>query len=69
MDSVVAAALSCTLRLFGFTVTAVLEKAEEWVAARDLNVVELWSGVEAVTRAASSKRLRVRAFDVIHPPT
>ena len=69
MDGMAAAAHSCTLRLFGFTVAAVLEKADEWVEMRDLDVVELWSGVEAVTRAASSKRLRVRAFDVIHPPT
>jgi hypothetical protein len=69
MDGVVAAALSCTLHLFGFTVTAVLEKAEEWVEARDLDVVELWSGVEAITRAAINKRFRARAFDVIHSPT
>lgn len=69
MDGVVAAALSCTLHLFGLTVAAVLEKAEEWVEARDLDVVELWSGVEAVTRAARSKRFRARALDVIHSVT
>ena len=33
-----------------------------------MDVVEFWSGVEAVTRAASIKRFRVRAFDVIQSP-
>ena len=53
-------AAACTLCIFALTVPAVLDGACE---QRDLDVVELWSGVEAIVSAAKAIRLNARAFD------
>ena len=49
----------CTLVLFGFTIADFLDDP----CARDHHVVELWSGVESIVRAARKKGLTAAPFD------
>jgi len=53
-------ARECSLLIFGLTVASVLDSACE---QRDLDVVELWSGVEAIVSAAKAAGLTAMPFD------
>ena len=50
----------CSLLIFGLTVSSVLDTASE---QRDLDVVELWSGVEAIVSAAKAAGFTAMPFD------
>ena len=58
----------CGLVVFGWTVDSVLRSSLAADAARDLDVVELFSGVGAVHRAAQSLGLRSAVFDKFRVP-
>ena len=51
---------ACTLLIFGLTVASVLDSASE---QRDLDVVELWSGVESIVSAARAAGFTAMPFD------
>ena len=53
----------CTLLLFGLTVAQVLTSPAWNSTPRDLDVVELWSGVGHVAAAARKKALRAATFE------
>lgn len=61
-------ACQCTVAAFGLTVAAVLNDSRWFDLARDLDVVELESGVEAVTRAGLERGHRAVAFDILRDP-
>ena len=50
----------CSLLIFGLTVSSVLDSASD---QRDLDVVELWSGVEAIVSAARAAGFTAMPFD------
>ena len=50
----------CTLLIFGLTVASVLDSACE---LRDLDVVELWSGIGSIVRAAEAAGFTAMPFD------
>ena len=50
----------CSLLIFGLIVSSVLDTAPE---QRDLDVVELWSGVEAIVSAAKAAGFTAMPFD------
>lgn len=52
--------IDCSLLIFGLTVSSVLDNACE---QRDLDVVELWSGVGAIASAAEAAGFAAMAFD------
>ena len=54
------AAAACTLVVFGLTVSDVVEDA---MVQRDLDAVELWSGVEAIVSAAQEAGFVAQGFD------
>ena len=58
-------AKACTLVIFGITVSQVLDTALE---ERDLDVVELWSGVGAITSAAENAGFIAKPFDKFRRP-
>jgi len=58
--------LCATLTVFGLTVHAVLSSSEWLQIARDLDVVEIFSGVESVVTAAWERGLRAKGFDKLH---
>ncbi len=62
------AALECTVAVFGLTPSSVLSDPEWTTSPRDLDVVEFWSGVAAVARAAGAAGLRSETFDVVDNP-
>ena len=51
----------CTAAIFGFTLASVLDRAE---VDRDLDVLELWSGVGSIVRAGSRRSYNARGFDI-----
>ena len=55
-------------RIFGVTIDEILLDPRWRGTQRDLDVVELESGVEAVTRAAKGRGHRARAFDIKRDP-
>lgn len=55
-----AMAKACTLKVFGLSVSQVLESAPD---GRDLDVVELWSGVGSIVSAAKAAGLAAAPFD------
>ena len=57
--------IDCSLLIFGLTVSSVLDNASE---ERDLDVVELWSGVEAIVSAARVAGFRAEPFDKFRIP-
>ena len=54
--------------LFGLSVATILNDVSLTVLPRDLNVVELWSGVFAVGTAAMSAGFKARPFDIDRLP-
>ena len=60
-----AAAQSCSLIIFGLTVAAVLDDASE---ERNLDVIELWSGVGAIVSAAIAAGRAAQGFDKYRIP-
>ena len=50
----------CSLLIFGLTLSSVLDTTAE---QRDLDVVELWSGVEAIVSAATAAGFAAMPFD------
>ena len=50
----------CSLIIFGLTLSSVLDNASD---QRDLDVVELWSGVGAIVAAATAAGFRAMPFD------
>ena len=52
--------IHCSLLIFGLTVSSVLDSACE---QRDLDVVELWSGVAAIVSAAEAAGFTAKPFD------
>ena len=64
-----AAARSCDIKLFGkYTVAGVLDGAAQQAGNRDLDVVELWSGVGSVVAAAEGLGYRAHGFDMFRIP-
>jgi hypothetical protein len=64
-----AAARSCDIKLFGnYTVAGVLDGAAQQAGNRDLDVVELWSGVGSVVAAAEGLGYRAHGFDIFRIP-
>lgn len=61
-------ARECPLILFGVSVAQALDEMDALAAARNLDVVELWSGVESVTRAARATGFRATSFDLVRVP-
>ena len=57
--------IHCSFLIFGLTVSSVLDSASE---QRDLDVVELWSGVEAVVSAAKAAGFTAMPFDKFRTP-
>ena len=51
----------CTAAIFGLTLASVLDRAE---VDRDLDVLELWSGVGSIVRARSRWSYNARGFDI-----
>ena len=51
----------CSLLIFGLTVAAVLDSASD---LRDLDAVELWSGVAAIVAAARAAGFTAMPFDM-----
>ena len=51
----------CTAAIFGLTLASVLDRAE---VDRDLDVLELWSGVGSIVRAGSRWSYNARGFDI-----
>jgi len=58
------AALDCPLAVFGRTVRDVLEDPRVIDSPRDVDVVELWSGVGSVVKAAQEKGYQALPFDI-----
>ena len=52
--------IGCSLLIFGLTVSSVLNRASD---QRDLDVVELWSGVAAIVAAAKAAGFTAMPFD------
>ena len=50
----------CTAAIFGLTLASVLDRAE---VDRDLDLLELWSGVGSIVRAGSRRSYNARGFD------
>ena len=63
------AAMACCLSLFGMTVASILEEADNSNITRDLDVVELWSGVGRVAGAGRARGYRVATFDIEDDPS
>lgn len=57
-------ARSCSLVIFTLTVAEILGDGKWEPGSRDLDVLEVWSGVASVQRAAAARGLRAAAFDV-----
>ena len=57
--------LSATLVVFGLTIDAVLSDPQWTSTPRDLDYVEVFSGMEAVTMAARGAGKRIRPFDIL----
>ena len=57
--------IHCSLLIFGLTVSSVLDSANE---QRDLDVAELWSGVEAIVSAARVAGFTAEPFDKFRVP-
>ena len=57
--------IHCSLLIFGLTVSSVLDSASE---QRNLDVAELWSGVEAIVSAARVAGLTAEPFDKFRVP-
>ena len=55
--------IDCSLLIFGLIVSSVLDTAPE---QRDLDVVELWSGVEAIVSAAKAAGFTVHVCVRVH---
>ena len=53
----------CTAAIFGLTLASVLNRAE---VDRDLDVLELWSGVGSIVRAGSRQAYSAKGFDIIN---
>ena len=51
----------CTAAIFGLTLASVLDRAE---VDRDLDVLELWSGVGSIMQAGSRRSYNARGFDI-----
>ena len=51
----------CTAAIFGLTLASVLDRAE---VDRDLDLLELWSGVGSIVRAGSRWSYNARGFDI-----
>jgi hypothetical protein len=62
------AARSCSVVIFGLTVADILAGGSWKPIRRDLDVLEVWSGVSSVQRAATLSGLAAAAFDVVHGP-
>jgi hypothetical protein len=62
------AALASKLIVFGLTLSSVLQDEALTRRPRRLDVVELFSGVASVQKAADSNGLQSRAFDIINSP-
>ena len=57
------------LVVFGkHSIESILQDAQFHGLPRNLDLVELWSGTEALTRAARSRRLRAEPFDILRSP-
>ena len=65
MDPRIEKACSFQWLVWGVTVVAVLTSSEFTLRERDLDCVELWSGVGAVYGAARLQGLRSQGFDII----
>ena len=50
----------CTVAIFGLRLASVLDRAE---VDRDLDLLELWSGVGSIVRAGSRRPYNARGFD------
>jgi hypothetical protein len=61
-------ACSSGLAVFGLSVADVLSDAAWEPSRRDLDVLEVWSGVGSVVTAATSQGLAAAGFDRIHGP-
>lgn len=61
-------ARACSLKVYSLGVADVLSDASWEPAHRDLDVLEVWSGVASVQRAALARGLKAEAFDYIHGP-
>ena len=61
-------ARECPLVLFGVSVARALDEMDALAVVRDVDVVELWSGVEAVTRAARQRHFHAISFDIARVP-
>ena len=55
----------CTLLIFGMTLSSVLDTVSD---QRDLDVVELWSGVESIVSAAKAAGFNAMPFDKFRIP-
>ena len=54
----------CTAAIFGLTLASALDRAE---VDRDLDVLELWSGVGSIVRAGSRRSgVNARGFDILN---
>ena len=62
------AAMLCTIALFGLTVSSILQDPSWLFTTRDLDVVELWSGVGSITAAARQANLAAQDFDILNNP-
>ena len=60
--------LCATLTVFGLTINAVLSSTLWLDLARDLDCVEIFSGVQSVVRAALEKGMRAQGFDKLLDP-
>ena len=62
----VAVASTCAICLFGvFTVSSVLHDPQWPLLPRDLDLVELWTEVETLVRAARDEGLQAEGFDIL----
>jgi hypothetical protein len=61
-------ACRCGLVIFSLSVADALAGGHWEPIRRDLDVLEVWSGVGSVQRAAASQGLAAAAFDVKHGP-
>ena len=63
-----AAAMACTVVLFGLSVNSILS-CGDWVGVqRDLDVVEMFAGVASVTKAARGLGLTAEPYDILRSP-
>jgi hypothetical protein len=61
-----ALALACTITLFArYSANSILADPELHKHPRDLDVVELWAGVQSVTLAARAWGLQAESFDIL----